>query len=159
MPIDAPQRLIKQAYRRLAMTLHPDVNEGDPGASHRFRELKEAYEALVNPQLRAERRHERALDDCFKAAHELDRVPSVDTFWSFHRSYEQCQPRPRQQVAAMLGSALDTLLLRQLANPAPGVPAALLELRAELGLSKGIDHQLEQRLGDRTLLAHLAPRA
>ena len=44
---------IKQAYRRLAMKFHPDRNPGDKGAENHFKEAKEAYEILSDPQKRA----------------------------------------------------------------------------------------------------------
>lgn len=37
---------IKEAYRRLAKTLHPDRHPGDPAAAERFRELTRAYDLL-----------------------------------------------------------------------------------------------------------------
>jgi molecular chaperone DnaJ len=44
---------VKKAYRNLARRYHPDRNDGDEDASHRFREIAEAYETLSNPELRA----------------------------------------------------------------------------------------------------------
>ena len=44
---------IKKAYRRLAMKYHPDRNSGDEDSEERFKEAKEAYEVLSNPQQRA----------------------------------------------------------------------------------------------------------
>ena len=44
---------IKKSYRRLAMKHHPDRNEGDAGAEDSFKEAKEAYEILSDPQKRA----------------------------------------------------------------------------------------------------------
>src|ERR1700728_4412262 len=44
---------IKKAYRRLAMKFHPDRNPDDPDAEHKFKEAKEAYEVLTDPQKRA----------------------------------------------------------------------------------------------------------
>jgi molecular chaperone DnaJ len=44
---------IKKAYRRLAMKFHPDRNPDDPEAEHKFKECKEAYEILTDPQKRA----------------------------------------------------------------------------------------------------------
>ena len=42
----ADQKQIRQAYRRLARKLHPDVNPGDKGAEARFKEVNAAYEVL-----------------------------------------------------------------------------------------------------------------
>lgn len=44
---------LKKAYRRQAMKYHPDRNEGDKAAEHKFKEAKEAYEVLNDSQKRA----------------------------------------------------------------------------------------------------------
>ena len=46
---------IKKAYRKLAMKHHPDRNQGDDAkkAEEKFKEAKEAYEMLTDPQKRA----------------------------------------------------------------------------------------------------------
>jgi len=43
---EATEQEIKQAYRRLARKLHPDVNPGDKTAEAKFKEVNEAYEVL-----------------------------------------------------------------------------------------------------------------
>lgn len=44
---------IKKAYKRLAMKYHPDRNQGDKTAEHKFKEIKKAYEVLNNPKTRS----------------------------------------------------------------------------------------------------------
>ena len=44
---------IKKSYRRLAMKHHPDRNSEDADASRRFREVREAYDVLNDPDRRA----------------------------------------------------------------------------------------------------------
>jgi molecular chaperone DnaJ len=44
---------IKKAYRKLAMTYHPDRNNGSKEAEERFKEITEAYDVLRDPQKRS----------------------------------------------------------------------------------------------------------
>jgi molecular chaperone DnaJ len=55
LPKNAPEEDIKKAYRKLAMKFHPDRNqaEGAKEAEDKFKEAKEAYEMLSDPQKRA----------------------------------------------------------------------------------------------------------
>ena len=50
---DASDEEIKKSYRKLAMKHHPDRNPDDPKAEEQFKEAKEAYETLSDPQKRA----------------------------------------------------------------------------------------------------------
>ncbi|RMD44233.1 hypothetical protein DV735_g923, partial [Chaetothyriales sp. CBS 134920] len=50
---DATELEIKKAYRKLAITTHPDKNPGDASAHERFQAVGEAYQILSNKELRA----------------------------------------------------------------------------------------------------------
>src|ERR687892_1646577 len=44
---------IKKAYRKLAMTYHPDRNNGAKEAEEKFKAITEAYDVLRDPDKRA----------------------------------------------------------------------------------------------------------
>src|SRR4051795_161684 len=44
---------LKRAYRKLAMSYHPDRNPGDASAEQKFKEINEAYDILKDDQKRA----------------------------------------------------------------------------------------------------------
>jgi molecular chaperone DnaJ len=50
---DAQEAELKKAYRRLAMKYHPDRNQDNAEAEDQFKEAKEAYEILTDPDKRA----------------------------------------------------------------------------------------------------------
>ncbi len=50
---NASEAEIKKAFKRLAMKYHPDRNQDDADAEERFKEAKEAYDVLSDPQKRA----------------------------------------------------------------------------------------------------------
>jgi molecular chaperone DnaJ len=50
---DASDEDLKKAYRKLAMKHHPDRNPDNPKSEELFKEAKEAYEVLCEPQKRA----------------------------------------------------------------------------------------------------------
>ena len=49
---DASELEIKKAYRKLAITTHPDKNPGDETAHSRFQAIGESYQVLSNEELR-----------------------------------------------------------------------------------------------------------
>ena len=55
VPKNASEDEIKKAYRKLAMKYHPDRNQGEKAkeAEAKFKEAKEAYEMMSDPQKRA----------------------------------------------------------------------------------------------------------
>ena len=55
VPRNAEEEDIKKAYRKLAVKYHPDRNQGDKAkaSEEKFKEAKEAYEMLTDPQKRA----------------------------------------------------------------------------------------------------------
>ena len=55
VPKNASDDEIKKAYRKLAMKFHPDRNQGEAAksAEEKFKEAKEAYEMLSDPQKKA----------------------------------------------------------------------------------------------------------
>ncbi len=58
IPREATLGEIKQAYRKLAKELHPDMNPDNEAAAERFKDVSTAYDILSDPEKRAY--HERA---------------------------------------------------------------------------------------------------
>jgi molecular chaperone DnaJ len=52
VPRKAPQKEIRQAYRKLARKYHPDLNPGDKSAEEKFKQVQEAYEVLSDAKKR-----------------------------------------------------------------------------------------------------------
>lgn len=50
---DADKTTIKKAYRKMAKTYHPDKNQGDADAEHKFKLCNEAYQCLSDDKQRS----------------------------------------------------------------------------------------------------------
>ncbi|MEY4699800.1 MAG: hypothetical protein RIR85_1220 [Pseudomonadota bacterium] len=62
---------IKKSYRKMAMKYHPDRNPDSKEAEGKFKEAKEAYEMLSDPQKRAAYRLAISLEIYSAAAHKV----------------------------------------------------------------------------------------
>src|ERR687893_1261603 len=73
---------IKKAYRKLAMTYHPDRNGGSKEAEERFKEITEAYDVLRDSQKRAmyDRYGESALRGGAGGFHHVDLSEALGIF-------------------------------------------------------------------------------
>ena len=49
---DADSKDIKDSFYNLSKKHHPDLNKDDDASIEKFREILEAYETLINPELR-----------------------------------------------------------------------------------------------------------
>jgi len=78
VPRGASPEEIKQAYRRLAKKLHPDLNPGNPRIEQTFKEVAVAHDLLGDPQKRA--RFDRG---------EIDASGAEQPRRSYYRSYAQ----------------------------------------------------------------------
>ena len=54
LPRNASGKDVRDAYRKLARRLHPDVNPGDQAAAERFKRVNEAYEVLSDEKARGD---------------------------------------------------------------------------------------------------------
>lgn len=70
IPPGADALIIKKAFRSLAMAYHPDKRGENAENEHYFREIKEAYGVLSDPQLREEYLYQRWLEKSL--GHQLD---------------------------------------------------------------------------------------
>jgi molecular chaperone DnaJ len=73
---------IKLAYRKLAMTYHPDRNNGSKDAEERFKSITEAYDVLRDPEKRAlyDRYGEAGLRGGASGFHHVDLSEALNIF-------------------------------------------------------------------------------
>ncbi len=106
----ADDKVVKSAFRKLAMQYHPDRNAGDKGAEAKFKQVNEAYDVLKDPQKRA------AYDRFGHAAFQNGGGgpgPGAEGFSSFSDIFENifeefmgASPRGGQRSAASRGADL-----------------------------------------------------
>ena len=91
---DASTEDIKKAFRKLARECHPDVAGDDPATAARFTKVREAYEVLVDPEVRAkyDRRVARRAARAARGGRGGFRMPGG--FWT-HGNFSSKQEPPR----------------------------------------------------------------
>jgi molecular chaperone DnaJ len=82
VPRTASDDDIKKAYRKLAMTYHPDRNNGSSEAEEKFKEITEAYDVLRDPNKRAmyDRYGEAGLRGGAGGYHHVDLAEALNIF-------------------------------------------------------------------------------
>ena len=82
VPRHASEDDIKRAYRKLAMTYHPDRNNGSSEAEERFKEITEAYDVLRDSSKRAmyDRYGEAGLRGGAGGFHHVDLAEALNIF-------------------------------------------------------------------------------
>ena len=111
---NASDEEIKKAYRKLAMKHHPDRNQGAASKSSEeaFKEAKEAYEMLSEPQKRA------AYDQYGHAGVDPNMARGAEGFGGVQRLALEMTPESRSPPPP----------LRLLPPPRPPLPAARLRI-------------------------------
>src|ERR1043165_6228388 len=74
LPAAATLEEIKKSFRRLALQYHPDKNTDNPFAAGHFREIREAYSVLSDPNRRRAYDEERWLSGMSTRAKDQTRV-------------------------------------------------------------------------------------
>jgi curved DNA-binding protein CbpA len=87
IPQGADASSIKKAFRTLAMEYHPDKRGENAENDHYFREIKEAYGVLSDPQLREEYLYQRWLEKSM--GHQLDTLLRADQILQLFIKAEQ----------------------------------------------------------------------
>lgn len=86
---------IKTAYRRLAKIFHPDKNSGSPAAEEKFKQIKEAYENLINPLRR--KKYDDRRNHSIKPKNHAEEFHKKATRKSYHFTEEEAKRRKYYQ--------------------------------------------------------------
>lgn len=109
LPESASQEQIKAAFRKIALTCHPDKNPDNSKAVKVFRDAQEAYEILSNPQKRNALSGEKQDADFFKKMCALAEIyPAYDDKFymlfilHYARRIYDSKNKPAQETGAVI---------------------------------------------------------
>ncbi len=92
---NASEEEVKNAYRRYSKVLHPDVNKR-PTATQEFKELKSAYETLIDPAMRS--KHDYAIAVVETKDVERDVIDSVIDNFSMQPKKKKKKKKKKQKM-------------------------------------------------------------
>jgi len=102
---DAPEEVIRAAYRALAAKYHPDRNSGDPGAELKLKRLNAAFQVLGDPGRRKQydelARRPDARDERLQATPRRKGAPSPEGT----ATEDAARPRPPDAPGSRVGFA------------------------------------------------------
>jgi len=166
---DAPDEVIRAAYRALTQRHHPDRNPGDAGATRLMQALNDAYAVLSDPERRREHDAWIARDQAARAA-SLRAFQAATTPVASDSTVRADQAPPARTVRAWHGALIAVLLMLLGASAVallwhPRAPAPAVAPRVEPidGWSvRGLESdpaQARARRAVRAAAARLAPPA
>jgi len=150
---DASADIIKKKFRKLAQKYHPDLNK-DPSAEDHFKEIKEAYEVLKDPEKR------KAYDQYGTAKaqtpppgwqHATDSEAEFDFSDFFHDLFRQQHHQQQRSVRGQDQHAKIEISLkeafhgttRQFTLQIPGMAAKTINVKIPAGVTEGQQIRLQ----------------